>query len=92
MFHAVSLDDLDPAKVLAFTSAELAVGVKRREGLELELIAVVDPLRRNEADGTLELNEDQFSIYDAGKSNDGAESDSGDYDAVPAGDGRGGAT
>ena len=67
MFHAVPLDDLDPAKVLAFTSAELAVGVKRREGLELELIAVVDPLRRNEADGTLELNEDQFSIYNAGK-------------------------
>lgn len=67
MFHAVALDDLDPAKVLAFTSAKLAAGVKRSEGLELDLIAVVDPLRRYEADGTFELNEEQLSIYDAGR-------------------------
>jgi hypothetical protein len=53
MFHAVALDDL--------------AGVKQKEGLELELTAFVDPLGRNGADGTLELNEEQFSIYDAGK-------------------------
>jgi len=68
MFHAVALDDLDAAKVLAFTSARLAAGVKQKEGLELELTAVIDPLRRNGGDGTLELDEEQLSIYDAGKS------------------------
>ncbi len=68
MFHAVALDDLDAAKVLAFTSAKLAAGVKQREGLKLELTAVIDPLLRNGDDGTLELNEEQLSIHDAGTS------------------------
>ena len=68
MFHAVALDDLDAAKVLAFTSAKLAAGVKQRVGLELELTAFVDPLRRNGADGEFAINEEQLSIYDAGKS------------------------
>jgi Protein of unknown function (DUF3037) len=68
MFHSVALDELDAAKVLAFTSARLAAGVRQREGLELELTAVVDPLPRNGADGALELNDEQFSIYNAGKS------------------------
>jgi hypothetical protein len=67
MFHAVSLDDTDAAKVLAFTLAKLAAGVKRIEGLELELTAVIEPLRRRGADGELELSAEQFSIYDAGK-------------------------
>jgi hypothetical protein len=66
MFHAVSLDDTDAAKVLAFTSAKLAAGVKRIEGVDLELTAVVEPLRRG-ADGEFELDADQLSIYDAGK-------------------------
>lgn len=68
MFHAVAFDDLDAAKVLAFTSAKLAAGVKQKEGLELELTAFVDPLGRNGPHGTLELNEEQLSIYNAGKS------------------------
>jgi hypothetical protein len=68
MFHAVSLDDLDAAKVLAFTSAKLAAGVKRIEGVDLELTAVVEPLRRRGADGEFDLSPDQLSIYDAGKS------------------------
>ena len=68
MFHAVSLDDMDAAKVLAFTSAKLAAGVKRIEGVELELTAVVEPLRRRGADGEFDLSADQLSIYDAGKS------------------------
>jgi hypothetical protein len=68
MFHAVSLDDTDAAKVLAFTSAKLAAGVKRIEGVDLELTAVIEPLRRSGREGEFELNADQLSIYDAGKS------------------------
>jgi Protein of unknown function (DUF3037) len=68
MFHAIALDDLDTAKVLAFTAAKLAVGVKRREDLDLDLTAVVEPLRRKGADGDFELNQEQLSIYEAGKS------------------------
>ncbi len=67
MFHAVALDDLDAAKVLAFTSARLAAGVKQKEGLELELTAVIEPLRRKGAEGEFELNQEQLSIYEAGK-------------------------
>jgi len=67
MFHAVALDELDAAKVLAFTSAKLADGVKRIEGVNLNLTAVIEPLRRDK-EGRLELNEEQSSIYHAGKS------------------------
>ncbi len=46
MFHAVSLDgDLETAKVLAFSLRELAAGVKMVEGADLELTAIVEPLR-----------------------------------------------
>jgi len=68
MFHAVPLDATEAAKVLAFTSAKLAAGVKRTEGVDLELTAVVEPLRRRGTEGEFELSPEQLSIYDAGKS------------------------
>jgi hypothetical protein len=68
MFHAVSLEDLDVAKVLAFTSAKLASGVRRIDGLDLALTAIVEPLERKRPDGRLEKSADQLAIYDAGKS------------------------
>jgi len=46
MFHAVSLDgDVEAAKVLAFTAPQMREGVRRVEVGELELTAVVEPLR-----------------------------------------------
>lgn len=46
MFHAVSLDgDSELAKVLAFSFPALAEGVRRVEHAELELTAVVEPVR-----------------------------------------------
>jgi hypothetical protein len=44
MFHAVSLEPgVESAKVLAFSAAALRSGVKRVEGAELELTAVIEP-------------------------------------------------
>jgi Protein of unknown function (DUF3037) len=46
MFHAVSLEaDVDGAKVLAYSAAQLHEGVQRVEKASLELTAVVEPLR-----------------------------------------------
>jgi hypothetical protein len=46
MFHAISLDrDLESAKVLAFSSPQIAEGVQRVEDARLELTAIVEPLR-----------------------------------------------
>jgi hypothetical protein len=46
MFQAVSLDgDVEGAKGLAYSAAALREGVVRVEGVELELTAVVEPLR-----------------------------------------------
>lgn len=46
MFQAVTLGgDAEAAKVLAFSQAELAAGVLRVERAELELTAIVEPLR-----------------------------------------------
>jgi hypothetical protein len=45
MFHAVSLDtDVEAAKGLAYSANELRAGVKRVEGIDLELTAIVDTL------------------------------------------------
>lgn len=45
MFHAVSLDnDLEGAKVLAFSIDDIRKGVARVEKAELELTAIVEPL------------------------------------------------
>ena len=60
VFHAVSLDgDVEAAKVLAFSAPRLREGVARVEAANLELTAVVEPLRiiakidgdREETDG-----------------------------------------
>jgi hypothetical protein len=46
MFHAVSVDgDSELAKVLAFSAPALAEGVRRVENAELELTAVVEPVK-----------------------------------------------
>jgi Protein of unknown function (DUF3037) len=48
MFHAVSLEsDAELAKVLAFSAPALRAGVARVESAELELTAIVEPLRAN---------------------------------------------
>lgn len=51
MFQAVSLaGDVEGAKVLAFSAAELMDGVARVESAALELTAIVEPLREIEAE------------------------------------------
>lgn len=46
MFHAVSLDgDSELAKVLAFSVPALTEGVRRVENADLELTAVVEPVK-----------------------------------------------
>jgi hypothetical protein len=52
MFQAVSLDgDLEAAKVLAFSAERLRTGVRRVEAAELDLAAIVEPLRSVATDG-----------------------------------------
>jgi Protein of unknown function (DUF3037) len=47
MFHAISLDPgVEMAKVLAFSSASLRLGVERIEKAQLELTAIVEPAAR----------------------------------------------
>jgi hypothetical protein len=51
MFHAVSLaTDSEPAKVLAFSAPLLRAGVARVESAELELTAIVEPIRNSRGD------------------------------------------
>jgi Protein of unknown function (DUF3037) len=51
MFQAVSLEaDADDAKLLAFSALSLIDGVKRVEKAELELTAIVEPIRQSEQD------------------------------------------
>jgi Protein of unknown function (DUF3037) len=51
MFHAVSLaTDSELAKVLAFSAPLLRAGVARVENAELELTAIVEPLRNSHGD------------------------------------------
>lgn len=51
LFHAVSLaGDVEGAKVLAFSAADLAEGVTRVERATLELTAIVEPLREVSGD------------------------------------------
>jgi hypothetical protein len=46
MFQAVSLEgDVEAAKGLAYSAPQLAEGVRRVEGAQLELTAIVEPLR-----------------------------------------------
>jgi Protein of unknown function (DUF3037) len=49
MFQAVSLDtDTDDAKLLAFSALGLIDGVKRAENADLQLTAIVEPIRQTE--------------------------------------------
>lgn len=62
MFHAVSLEgDVELAKVLAFSAPSLREGVQRVEGAQLELTAIVEPLRNS--DGELRGDEDDAAQY-----------------------------
>ena len=55
MFQAVSLEgDLEAAKVLAYSADRLRAGVRLKEAAELDLAAVVEPLRAVAADGEAE--------------------------------------
>ena len=66
MFHGVSLEgDVELAKVLAFSAPALRDGVARVEKAELELTAIVEPLRNGTAEaGRLEeeIEEYRFAI------------------------------
>lgn len=62
MFHAVSLGtDVELAKVLAFSAPSLRAGVARVENAELELTAIVEPLR--DANGAVAGDHDQIEQY-----------------------------
>jgi hypothetical protein len=62
MFHAVSvLGDVELAKVLAFSAPTLRDGVTRVENAELELTAIIEPLRN--ADGDIASGEDEVEQY-----------------------------
>ena len=51
MFQAISLEsDADDAKLLAFSALGLVAGVKRVEKADLELTAIVEPIRQGEGD------------------------------------------
>jgi hypothetical protein len=62
MFHAVSLaGDVELAKVLAFSAPALRTGVARVENAELELTAIVEPLRNGK--GEVSVDEDHVQQY-----------------------------
>lgn len=62
MFHAVSLgSDVELAKVLAFSAPSLRSGVARLEKAELELTAIVEPLR--DGNGEVAADDDQVAQY-----------------------------
>jgi hypothetical protein len=64
MFQAVSLEaDAEAAKGLAFSAGELAAGVKRVEGAELELTAIVEPLRGSDGGMAGERDEGFVAQY-----------------------------
>ncbi len=62
MFHAVSLHtDVELAKVLAFSAPALRSGVERLEKAELELTAIVEPLR--DPRGEVSTDEERMEQY-----------------------------
>ncbi|MFZ0271769.1 MAG: DUF3037 domain-containing protein [Acidobacteriaceae bacterium] len=62
MFHAVSLaSDVELAKVLAFSAPSLRAGVARVENADLELTAIVEPLRNGS--GEVTVDEDSVEQY-----------------------------
>lgn len=61
MFQAISLEnDADDAKLLAFSAFSLVAGVKRLDKADLELTAIVEPIRQVEGD---EPSEDRIAQY-----------------------------
>jgi hypothetical protein len=61
MFQAISLEsDADDAKLLAFSAFSLIAGVKRVDKADLELTAIVEPIRQAEGD---EPSEDRITQY-----------------------------
>ncbi len=61
MFQAISLEnDADDAKLLAFSAFGLIAGVKRVDKADLELTAIVEPIRHGDGD---EPNEDRIAQY-----------------------------
>jgi Protein of unknown function (DUF3037) len=61
MFQAISLDaDADDAKLLAFSAEALKAGVKKVENADLELTAIVEPIREPAGD---EPSEDRIVQY-----------------------------
>jgi hypothetical protein len=61
MFQAISLEaDADDAKLLAFSAGSLTAGVKEVENAELELTAIVEPIREPAGD---EPSEDRIVQY-----------------------------
>lgn len=62
MFHAVSLlGDVEVAKAMAFSAPALRAGVARVENAELELTAIVEPLRNG--NGEIGVSEDDVEQY-----------------------------
>jgi hypothetical protein len=58
----VSLDgDSELAKVLAFSAPALAMGVKDKEGAELEMTAIIEPI------ATIQGDTDRAEQYEFGK-------------------------
>ena len=62
MFQAVSLETADDAKLLAFSALSLMDGVRRVEHAELELTAIVEPIRQGETESE-NLSEDRVAQY-----------------------------
>ena len=63
MFQAISLEtDADDAKLLAFSALGLIDGVKREEHAELELTAIVEPLRQRGSESEI-LSEERIAQY-----------------------------
>jgi Protein of unknown function (DUF3037) len=61
MFQAISLEtDADDAKLLAFSAPGLIAGVERVHNAELELTAIVEPLRQGESEN---LSEERIAQY-----------------------------
>jgi hypothetical protein len=61
MFQAISLEsDADDAKLLAFSALSLVAGVKRVDKADLELTAIVEPIRLAEGD---EPSEERIAQY-----------------------------
>jgi len=61
VFQAISLEtDADDAKLLAFSALSLIDGVKRVDHADLELTAIVEPIRQGDSE---DLSDDRIAQY-----------------------------